>query len=114
MKLFIFGLAFLLSGLIASTASAKDQCGLMEINNTVFDLCILEEPDCFPRSMLPSPDAFAVERGLRLVDISSIVFNETGEQGMLHIFLSANQIEYWVFFPERDEVCLMMEGFEAT
>jgi hypothetical protein len=114
MKLFIFGLAFLFSGLIASVASAENQCNITEINGVSFDMCVLEKPDCYPRSMLPHPSVFATERGMRLVDITSIVFNETGEQGMLHTFLSSTQIEYWVFFPLRDEVCLMMEGFERV
>lgn len=90
------------------------QCTNMFIGEKYFNTCILPEPECLPAAILPPPSIFAESRGLKLVEQQPVVFNETGREGILNVFLSDTDIEYWVFFLDTQEVCLMMSGFEVT
>lgn len=91
-----------------------NQCSNIFIGNKYFNACVLEEPECYPAYTLPSPSMFAESRGLKLVDQQPILFTETGREAILNVFLSDTDIEYWVFFLDTQEVCLMMSGFEVT
>ena len=92
----------------------SDQCSLNFIDNKMFNTCVHLEPECRLAVATPPPSEFAAQRGLSLVNQQPIVFSETGRQAILNVFLSETDIEYWVYFFDTQEVCLMMSGYEVT
>lgn len=90
------------------------QCSNTFVGDKYFNTCIHSEPECYPAYTLPSPGIFAESRGLKLVEQHPFLFKDTGREAILNVFLSDTDVEFWVFFLDTQEVCLMMSGFEVT
>ena len=97
----------------ADTQDKYEQCGPGDFKGQDMVLCTFKEPVCTPSAELPPPAEFAKQRNMRLYAQHRITFNDTGEVGVLNLFVNNVALEYWVYFPNRPDkdTCLMAEAY---
>ena len=114
---FLFALAALIGLTILFSAAAnseetKDTCVNEYFEGEPYTICLFAEPVCFPSSILPPPSEFARQKEMELVFQLPVQLTDPDRQGILNFFRSpkSGKFEYWLFYLDTQEVCMVMEA----
>jgi hypothetical protein len=91
-----------------------DNCSKTYIDGNPFTFCVKAEPECKSILEMPDPRLYAAQKGLELVYQDRVMFEDTNRFGVLNVFYNGSEVEYWVFFPDTQEVCLMADGYKQV